>query len=140
MPAFPSLEWFSSLREAVNEDSGFRSLGTNDTKFGIKVDEDVFEVTFDGFECTDVKQIDDDTLRDSDFFIDMPLDRWHSLIENIRANSGADFKNTLNTLDITEPDGIIKAQNEFGRMAFLRYHLSVQRFFDAAANVETSFG
>ena len=38
------------------------------------------------------------------------------------------------------PGGIVKSADEYRRNGFLRYHLTLQAFFDAAAEVETTFG
>ena len=37
MPTFPSTEWFETVRNIVNNDEGFRRLGTVDARVGIKV-------------------------------------------------------------------------------------------------------
>ena len=139
MPFFPTVEWFSAVREIVNEDPQFRSLGSCDCKAGVKVGDKTFLVTFEGFECADVDQIEEDGLRESDFFLDMPADDWKDLLNNIKANGGADSQHTLNTIDLTHPEGIVKSYDELRRVSFLQYHLSLQVFFDASAKVETTF-
>ena len=37
MPVFPSIDWFTVLRETANDDAHFRALRTSDARFGVKV-------------------------------------------------------------------------------------------------------
>ncbi len=69
----------------------------------------------------------------------MPSEEWFDLIRNIRSNSGADASHTLNSLDLASDQGIVRSRDELRRSAFLRFHLSLQSFFDASATVETTF-
>ena len=64
---------------------------------------------------------------------------WQALLNNIVANDGADSSHTLNSLDLTMPNGCVKSDNELRRAAFFQYHLSLQAFFDASARVDTTF-
>lgn len=139
MPQFPSIEWFESVRESANGDSQFTSQGTVNCAMGVKVGEMAFAVSFEGFECAAVHAIAEAGLRDLDFYIDMSQDEWKGLLENIAANGGSDSAHTLNTLDLTMPNGCVKSDNELRRATFFQYHLSLQAFFDASARVETTF-
>ena len=53
---FPSVEWFQGLQELVNNDPEFRRLGSVDAVMGVTVGERVFLITFEAFECVDVKE------------------------------------------------------------------------------------
>ncbi|MCH8110323.1 MAG: hypothetical protein IIB15_09370 [Chloroflexi bacterium] len=140
MPAFPSIQWFDALREAVNEDARFRSLGTCDAKVGIKTEQQAFLITFEAFECAGVEEIDEDSLRDADFYLDLSTDEWQEFLSNIQTNGKADSEHSLNNLDLSRPSGMVKSHDEYRRHSFLRYHLSLQAFFDASATLETTFG
>ena len=139
MPAFPSVQWFNALRDAVNEDPQFRSLGTCDAKVGIKAGHQAFLITFEAFECAGVQEIDEDSLRDADFYLDLSPDEWQEFLSNIRTNGKADSDHSLNNLDLSRPSGMVKSHDEYRRNSFLRYHLSLQAFFDASAGLETTF-
>ena len=139
MPIFPSTEWFEAARDAVNEDPVYRALGTCNTTLGIKVGEQAFAVDFEGFECTGTREIDPGDLRETDFYLDMDLDGWKDLLGNIQSNGKADPEHSLNRLDLTLPGGIVKAANEYHTQTFLRFHLSIQRFFDVAGGIETTY-
>ncbi len=139
MPVFPSLEWFNAAQESVNQDSRFRSLGSCDASMGVKVGDEVFLVSFEGFECAKVDEISEDTLYDADFYIDMTTQEWKAFLDNVKANGGADSSHTLNSMDLAHPQGIVKSNEPQREVLFLRYHLSMQAFFDSAAQIETTF-
>ena len=139
MPLFPSIDWFNAVRDAANEDSRLRSLGTCDVAVGVKVGERVFRVDFEAFECAGVLEIDETGLPETDFFLELPPDGWVGLLRNIKSNGGADPDHSLNRLDLEHPGGIVHSHDEFRRLSFLRYHLSIQSFFDASAHVDTTF-
>ena len=139
MPQFPSLDWFEAAREFANGDRSFRALGSCDASVGVKAGERVFQISFEGFQCAAVAEVDDDALQDVDFYLEMPSPRWKALIENIRANGGADADHTLNSLDLSEPEPIVKSHDAFGLNRFAQYHLTIQKYFDAAASIDTTF-
>ena len=137
MPVFPSVEWFEAVRTAANSDPAFRSLGTAEALVGVKVGEQVYVLDFDAFECAGVSQVEEHVLVDVDFYLDMTPDTWRSLLTNVRENDGADSEHTFNTLDVE--NGIVESSNPYGMNNFMRYHLTVQRFFDVSGQIETTF-
>lgn len=139
MPEFPSLEWFEEVRRAANGGSVLRRLGSCNASVGAKVGDCAYLLSFEGFECDAVERIEPDELLYADFYIDMPPDEWQALIRCIRDNGRADAEHSLNRLDLAVPGGIVKSADEYKRNGFLRYHLTLQGFFDAAAEVETTF-
>lgn len=139
MSEFPSVEWFEAVRQCANGDPQFASLGSCNCRMGVKVGDAAFVIIFEGFECTGVSAIDEDALRSVDFYLDMPPIDWQDFIRNIASNGGSDPEHTLNTLDIVMPSGCVRSYDELRRNAFFRYHLSVQAFFDASAQLETEF-
>ena len=139
MPQFPSAEWLDAVRRSANADPQFTSQGSCNCVMGVKVGGAAFAVTFEGFECAAISEADPVDMRSVDFYIDMTPAQWRDFIENIAANGGADSEHTLNTLDLTLPDGCVKSHDELRRAAFFQYHLSAQAFFDASARVETAF-
>jgi len=139
MPKFPSVQWFEAIRELVNNDEAFRRLGTVDSRVGVKVGDQLFELTFEAFECTAVSEIKEDTLRDLDFWLELPPEEWRELLENIKSNGAADLQHTLNTIDLTKPEGFAKSYDGYRRDAFYRFNQSLQHFFDSSAKIETEF-
>ena len=138
---FPSVEWFCALQELVNGDEEFRRLGNIDAVMGIKVGERVFVITFEAFECTEVKEGTEYDLIDADFYLEMTVDQWQELVTNTRENKGADLSHTLNTLDLMIEGGI--SDNATGDQLradiFFRVNQSLQHFFDSSARLETVF-
>lgn len=139
MPTFPSVEWFRAVADIVNKDDGYRKLGTCDAKVGMQVGERMFEIDFEAFEVTDVKELDAATPRDLDFTLVMPYDRWKEMIENIRRNGRADLTHTLNSIDLAAPDEFARADDYYRRDLFYRFNQSFQVFFDSSAAVDTQF-
>jgi hypothetical protein len=138
---FPSVRWFQALQQLVNEDAEFRRLGTVDASMGVKVGPKVFVIVFEGFECVDVKEGSEGDLDDLDFYLELSEIDWRELVENTKANSGADRQHTLNTLDLTKEDGL--SQNATGDQlrgdVFFRVNESLQYFFDLSAQLDTVF-
>ena len=138
---FPSVEWFQALQELVNVDPEFRRLGSVDAVMGVSVGERVFMITFEAFECVEVKEGTKFDLINADFFLNMSTEQWQDLITNTRGNGAADRSHTLNTLDLMIEGGI--SDNATGDQLradiFFRVNQSLQHFFDSSAQVETVF-
>ena len=138
---FPSVEWFQALQQLVNVDPEFRRLGSIDAAMGVKVGSRVVVVIFEAFECTEVRDGSEADLDDLDFYLELSEADWRELVENTKANGGADRRHTLNTLDLTANDGL--AQNATGDQLrgdiFFRVNESLQYFFDQAAKLKTVF-
>jgi hypothetical protein len=141
MPAFPSIEWLSAVAELAMGDDVYRHFGRVDATVGLKVGERVFRLTFDVFDARDIREINDDELRDVDFYLDMEPERWQSMLRSIHEQGKAEREFTLNSLDLTLPDGLHQNAIDDGYRAdkFFRFNESLQRFFDLSAQVETTF-
>jgi len=120
-----SLQWLQRARDAVNADPTFRKRGSIDTTMAVRVEEATFLVTFAGFTCHDVRAISGHDLRDADFVVEMSNEQWNRFLAGRRGGKGR----TLVEIDTT--DGVIKAQTPRKQLDFLRYHTSIQAFFDA---------
>lgn len=139
MPKFPSVEWFDTIRDMVNNDEAFRHLGNVDARVGIKVGDELYEVTFEAFECLGAKTITDNDLRDLDFWLEQSPDEWREMLQNIKSHGSADLQYTLNTIDLNRPDGFAKSNDGYRRDAFYRFNQSLQHFFDSSAKIDTEF-
>ena len=138
---FPSLEWFQALQKLVNSDEEFRRLGNIDAVMGVKVGEKVYVISFEAFQCTEVREGTEYDLIDADFFLEMTVEQWQDLVTNTRENNGADLSHTLNTLDLMIEGGI--SDNATGDQLradiFFRVNQSLQHFFDSSARLNTVF-
>ncbi len=139
MPVFPSIEWFNAVKDMVNQDDAFRRLGTVDARVGVKVGDRLYELTFEAFECTGVREITLDDLRDCDFWLEQEPEAWKEMLTNIRENGHADLDHTLNTIDLNRADGFARSYDGYRRDLFYRFNQSLQHFFDSSATLETTF-
>ena len=139
MATFPSVEWFDAVRKLVNADEAFRRLGTVDARVGVKVGDQIFEVDFEAFECMGAKEIGESDLRDLDFWLEQSPDEWRDMIENIKQHGSADLTHTLNTIDLSRPEGFARSFDGYRRDAFYRFNQSLQHFFDSSAKIDTKF-
>ena len=137
--AFPSLAWFEELRRLVNDDPAYRRIGTVDASMGVKVGDEVFVVAFEAFECTAVRSGNEYDLINVDFFIEMESDAWRAMLENIRANGGAEAGQTLVSLDMLNEISTNATGDQLRADMFFRYNQSLQHFFDLSANLNTVF-
>ena len=137
---FPSLEWFQTIQQLVNDDPEFRRLGSVDARVGIKAGSEIFVLQFRAFRCETVRTGNDDDLLEVDFYIELADDQWQEMLENIKQHGGADHSHTLNSLDLTT-GGI--ANNATGDQyqidLFFRYNESLQYLFDLSAQLDTVF-
>jgi len=143
MPVFPSKEWFDAVRERYNQDEAVRAGGGGacDARAGFKIGDRTFLAVFEGYECTETAEIDAADLDRADFYLEMSPEEWREMIENIRANGGADLEHTLNTLDLDRPEPLVRTagDDQFKADMFYRFNQTFQYFFDEASEVETEF-
>ena len=139
MPKFPSVQWFDTMIAMVNSDEEFRRLGTVDARVGVKAGDELYELTFEAFECTGVTVIEESTLRDLDFWLEQSPEDWREMLENIKSHGAADLSHTLNTIDLNRPEGFAKSFDGYRRDAFYRFNQSLQHFFDSSSKIETQF-
>ena len=139
MPKFPSVEWFNAVRDLVNKDDEYRRLGTFDSRVGVKVGDQLFELTFEAFECLGAREAQESEMRDFDFWLEQSPDQWREMLENIKQHGAADLQHTLNTLDLSMTDGFARSHDGYRRDAFYRFNQSLQHFFDSSAKIDTQF-
>lgn len=139
MPTFPSVEWFNAIKDIVNSDPNFRQLGTVDAVVGVKVENKIYQLTFEAFECTDVREASESDLRDMDFWLEQPYDLWKDMLDNIKKHGAADLSHTLNTIDLNIPEGFARSNDGYRRDAFYRFNQSIQDFFNASAKIDTQY-
>ena len=132
---FPSLEFFEALKKRTIEDAAvFEKLGYCDTSFGVKIDDALYGLHFDVYECAKVEK-GADTAK-LDFVLAAPLAVWREMIASIVKNQGADAAHTLNTLSHVGDVIRVEYQDAEGHDRFYRYMASLQEFFDQARHLE----
>ena len=127
-----SVEWFKHAQAVVNADPGFRKRGSIDVKIGVKVGNSCVLVTFAGFSCHGVADLAPNDTRDADFMLEMTTDQWQRFLEGRRSAQGR----TLAQIDVTE--NVVKASTPRKKLEFLRFHTSLQAFFDAGVQANSA--
>ncbi len=136
MAKFPSVKWFEAIKDLVNDDDRLRKLGTCDAVMGVKVQDKAFEITFEAFDCTGVREISEADLANTDFYLDASAKDWQEMLDNIKKNGGTpDRQYTLNTIDFLAPDGFAKSDDQSKKDSFYRYGQTFQQFFNASAEI-----
>lgn len=138
MPVFPSIEWFQALAAIVNEDPEYKHQGTVDAKVGLGVDGQLYELTFEAYSVTGVRELKPSDERDLDFTLALPLERWQDMLENIKANGQADLSHTLNSIDLTV-DGFATSDDGYRLDLFYRFNQSFQIYFDDSVKLQTTY-
>ena len=100
MPDFPSVEWFKEAADLLNKSDSFKRLGTCDSEMGVQVGDRYFEVDFEAFEVSNVKEIDANRADELDFVLVQSPDAWKAMLDDIKANGRATHDYTLNSLDL----------------------------------------
>lgn len=139
MPVFPSVEWFRAVADLVNKDEEYHKLGYCDAEVGIKVGDQLYQLSFDTYEVRDIKQIASERDADLDFTLVMPPERWQAMLENIKEHGRAEHEWTLNTIDLGSPEEFAQADDYYRRDLFYRLNQSFQHFFDTSAKIDTKF-
>lgn len=140
---FPSVEWFEAVSAKADEDAEtFERLGWCDATVGIDVRDGAeaqsFVLTFEGYRCVAVEEVDGDALAAADFTLRADHDVWREMVENVRENGRADLEHTLNHLQLPSIIELV-AEDQGQADLFYRYNQTFQEFFNKAATVPTEF-
>ena len=138
---FPSVEWFNAVRDLLSDDPEYRHIGTCDALVGIKVTgaDKHYVLRFEAFEIGEVEETSEAKAEEVDFWLEMSLDGWKDMIQNIKEHGKADLDHTLNTIDVKVPEGLARSHDGYRRDAFFRFNQTFQYFFDITAKIDTQF-
>jgi hypothetical protein len=142
---FPSQQWFEALGgQMVEKGDEFRGFGPIDCTMVVKVGGpggcQLIEVVFEAFGVRSVRSLE--SLADAKpdhFVIEAPLEVWQEMLDNIRANGGPDLEHTLNFLTFPDDPMLVTGPDQLQTDAFYRYNESLQRFFNGASSLATSY-
>jgi hypothetical protein len=132
---FPSLEFFKALQQRTKDEAAaFEKLGYCDTTFGIRVDDDLYRIGFEIYECVEVAEGGDPA--QLDFVLSAPRKLWGEMLESILANGGADAAHTINSL--THVGDVMKVEyvDPEGHDRFYRFMVTIQAFLDEAQHLD----
>ncbi len=139
MPDFPSVEWFKTAADLLNKSDSFKRLGTCDSEMGVQVGDRIYEIDFEAFEVTTIKEIDQARADQLDFVLVQSPDAWKAMLDDIKSNGRATHDYTLNSLDLRSDVEFARGKDYHRRDAFYRFNQTFQEFFDNAAKIETTF-
>lgn len=139
MPDFPSVEWFKTAADLLNKSDSFKRLGTCDSEMGVQVGSRIFEIDFEAFEVTTIKEIDAARADELDFVLVQSADAWKAMLDDIKVNGRATHDYTLNSLDLRSDVEFARGKDYHRRDAFYRFNQTFQEYFDNAAQIPTTF-
>ena len=96
-------------------------------------------VTFEAFECSDIREGTEYDLIDLDFYLEMTVADWREMLQNIKDNGGADLRHTLNSLDMSREISNNATGDQLRADIFFRVNQSLQHFFNLSSQLETTF-
>jgi hypothetical protein len=143
--SFPSQPWFQALADQMVEDSEqFRNFGPMNCTMVVKVDDakevQLTEIVFEAYTVKSVRSLR--SLADANpdhFVLNAPMGVWREMLANISAGGTADLKHTLNFLTFPDDPMVVTGPDQLQIDAFYRYNESLQRFFDGASSIATSY-
>jgi len=146
--AFPSLDWFRALADAMNRNRARQEqLGYVDCVAEFRVLDGgpggkpvAYQVTFEEFEATDVREVTTSDETRADFALDASLATWRSMIESIAAGNGRPaLDQTLNRLSHMGTPIRLRSTDQLRKDMYFRFNQSLQEFVDASAGFCTVF-
>lgn len=139
MPDFPSIEWFQAAADLLNKSDSFKRLGTCDSEMGVQVGDRYFEIDFEAFEVTGVKEINAARADELDFTLVQSPDAWKAMLDDIKLNGRATHDYTLNSLDLRSEVEFAQGKDYHRRDAFYRFNQTFQEYFDNTAKMDTTY-
>ncbi|MEX2373897.1 MAG: hypothetical protein WD800_08870 [Dehalococcoidia bacterium] len=138
---FPSVEWYQALADITKDDAAYKKFGRLNAAVAFKCGDSIISVNFDVLNIHEIKEIDENSMRDADFVVEMEPSVWREMLVDIKASGHASLDHTLNTLDLKfdEPIHRNELQDGFKADMFFRYNPSLQRFFDNSSQLSTTF-
>jgi hypothetical protein len=141
---FPSVELLRELARRMNADRPrFEKLGFCDTVMGLRVLGDpprLFELTFEVYECADVRELRSPEDAELDFTLEAPLEIWRQMFASIRRHDHAEPAYTLNSLSHIGDRMKVVYDTPEGHDKFYRFMATLQAFVDQARDLEIEPG
>jgi hypothetical protein len=98
------------------------------------------QVTFDGFEVSDIREVGPEALERADFVVETSLSVWRTMINGIRAGKGRPpLDQTLNFLSLPGVPIRVWSPDTVRRDMFFRFNQSLQEFFNASHRFSTAY-
>lgn len=137
---FPSVEFFRELASRMNADRAtFEKLGFCDTVMGIHVlgeTPHLYALTFEVFDCADVRELKDPKDLELDFILEAPHDLWCKMFESIQQHGSAQPEFTLNSLSHLGDRMRVVYDDPEGHDKFYRFMATLQTYVDLSRDIE----
>ncbi len=137
---FPSVDFFQELARRMQDNAAkFEKLGFCDTTMGIQVESDsshLYALTFDVFDCSDVREISSPEDAELDFMLEAPLSLWREMFESIKKTGHPEPAHTLNSLSHVGDQMAVVYDDPEGHDKFYRFMATIQAFIDQASDLE----
>jgi hypothetical protein len=117
----------------------FEKLGFCDTVMGVKVDGEtshLYSLTFDVFDCSDVRELSSPKGAEFDFMLEAPLPLWREMFESIQKNGHPEPAYTLNSLSHVGDRMRVVYDDPEGHDKLYRFMATIQAFVDQASDLE----
>jgi hypothetical protein len=141
MAQFPSIEFFSALRERIGaERARFVALGMIDVTFGVRVlrldgrPPVMVVLAFETFACKEVQEASADTKVPErvDFVLEAPIGVWLEMLQSLDVDR-VDAAHSLNTLTHYDHPIHVLSTDPLGHDKLFRFQESIQQVFDLMA-------
>lgn len=137
---FPSLDFFRELARRMNADrAAFEKLGFCDAVMGVRVlgpTPHLYALTFEVFECSDIREIGDAREADLDFTLEAPPELWRAMLDSIREHGRPAPEYTLNSLSHLGNRMRVVYDDPEGHDKLYRFMATLQAYFDNARDLE----
>lgn len=137
---FPSLDFFSQLAGRMNADRPtFEKLGVCDTVMGVRVlggTPHLYALTFEVFECVDVRELASPGEAELDFTLEAPAELWREMLASIGKTGLADPAYTLNSLSHVGDRMKVVYDDPVGYDKFFRFMATLQAYFNQSSELE----
>ena len=129
--AKPKLDGLEAAVGALNESREYRKLGNTDVTLALSLGDVHRLVKFEAFEIAPIEEIDADATRDAELVLEMSAKDWNAYLRQRKAGKG----DSLLSLDLATPGGVVHASNPLAKLKFERFNRSLQAFVDEGARL-----
>ena len=146
--SFPSVAWFRKLADLMNADRARQEqLGYVDCVAEFVVCDGgpgstslAYQVTFEEFEVTDVREASTADRQRADFALEATLATWRAMIESIADGHGRPaLDHTLNRMSHAGTPVFLRSDDPLRKDMYFRFNQSLQEFVNASARFRTRF-
>ena len=137
---FPSIDFFQELARRMQANAAvFEKLGFCDMVMGVKVDGEtshLYALTFDVFDCSDVRELSSPDGAELDFMLEAPLSLWREMFESIQKSGLPEPAYTLNSLSHVGDRMKVVYDEPEGHDKFYRFMATLQAFVNQASDLK----